>query len=75
VFAQQDASDRTLAARALAGDTAAFGRLVERYPRVLFTVALRMLGDYDAARDAARTAFVKAYQKLNTFDPTRRFFS
>jgi len=75
VFAEQEANDRTLVARARAGDTAAFERLVERYQRVLFTVALRMLGDYDAASDAAQTAFIKAYEKLDTFDPTRRFFS
>jgi RNA polymerase sigma-70 factor (ECF subfamily) len=34
-----------------------------------------MLGNPDAANDAAQNAFVKAYQKLDTFDPTRRFFS
>ena len=49
--------------------------IVERYQRLLFTVALRMLGDHDEASDAAQNAFVKAYQKLDTFDQSRRFFS
>ena len=75
VYVDQDADDLALVARCRAGETAAFEALVERYQRVLFTVALRMLGDYDAASDAAQNAFVKAYQKLDTFDPTRRFFS
>jgi RNA polymerase sigma-70 factor (ECF subfamily) len=74
-YVDQDADDLALVTRCRGGDTAAFEALVERYQRVLFTVALRMLGDYDAAGDAAQNAFVKAYQKLETFDPTRRFFS
>ena len=75
LFAEQDAHDPTLVGRARAGDTAAFEQLVERYHRVLFTVALRMLGEYEAADDAAQAAFVKGYQKLDSFDPARRFFS
>jgi RNA polymerase sigma-70 factor, ECF subfamily len=75
VYVGQDANDLALVERCLAGETAAFEALVKRYQRVLFTVAQRMLGDYDAASDAAQNAFVKAYQKLETFDPTGRFFS
>jgi RNA polymerase sigma-70 factor (ECF subfamily) len=61
--------------RVLRGDTAAFRPLVERYQRLLFTVALRMLGDREDAADAAQTAFVRAYQKLHTFDRRHKFFS
>ena len=75
VYVDQDADDLALVARCRSGETTAFEPLVERYQRVLFTVALRMLGDRDAAGDAAQNAFVKAYQKLDTFDPGRRFFS
>ena len=75
VYIDQDADDLALVARCRAGDTGAFEGLVERYQRVLFTVALRMLGDADEASDAAQNAFVKAYQKLETFDVSRRFFS
>lgn len=75
VYIDQDADDLALVARCRAGDTAAFEGLVTRYQRLLFTVALRMLGNADAANDAAQNAFVKAYQKLDTFDATRRFFS
>jgi RNA polymerase sigma-70 factor (ECF subfamily) len=75
VYMDQDADDLALIARCRAGETAAFEGLVVRYQRVLFTVAVRMLGDPDAAGDAAQNAFIKAYQKLETFDPSRRFFS
>ena len=74
-YMDSDADDLALVARCRAGGTAAFEVLVVRYQRVLFTVALRMLGNHAAACDAAQNAFVKAYQKLDTFDQTRRFFS
>ena len=67
--------DIVLVERCLGGDTAAFRPLVERYQRVLFTVAARMLGDGDEAADAAQNAFVRAYQKLQTFDHGHKFFS
>jgi len=74
VYVDQDADDLAIVARCRAGETAAFEALVTRYQRALFTVALRMLGDADEASDAAQNAFVKAYQKLETFDAGRRFF-
>jgi RNA polymerase sigma-70 factor (ECF subfamily) len=75
VYFTQDSDDAVLVQRALAGDEAAFEGLVTRHQRALFGVALRMLGDYDDARDATQAAFVKAYRKLATFDPKFRFFS
>jgi RNA polymerase sigma-70 factor (ECF subfamily) len=71
----QDATDVALVERVLAGETDSFEPLVRRYERVLFTVALRMLGNRDAAADAAQNAFVKAFEKLGTYDPRYRFFS
>jgi RNA polymerase sigma-70 factor (ECF subfamily) len=67
--------DGDVVARCLQGDVAAFEVLVERYHRVLYTVALRMLGNAEDARDATQEAFVKAYERLGTFNPEFRFFS
>jgi RNA polymerase sigma-70 factor, ECF subfamily len=75
VYFSQDAEDAALVARSLQGDAAAFEILVERYQRVLYTVAFRMLGNQDDARDAMQTAFVRAYERLATFNPDHRFFS
>jgi RNA polymerase sigma-70 factor, ECF subfamily len=75
VYVSQDADDRALVRTCLDGDRAAFGGIVERYQRVLFTVAVRMLGNRDDANDATQNAFVKAYRHLRSFDPGRRFFS
>jgi RNA polymerase sigma-70 factor (ECF subfamily) len=69
------ADDGQLVARCLEGEVEAFEPLVARYQRVLFNVAFRLLGDREDARDATQTAFVRAYEKLRTFDPAHRFFS
>ena len=61
--------------QSLAGDTDAFGLLVRRYQNVMYTVALRMVGNGEDARDVTQDAFVKAYRQLATFDPNYKFFS
>ena len=70
-----DSDDRTFVRQSLAGQTEAFGALVNKYQRVMYTVALRMLGNPEDARDATQDAFVKAYQHLATFDSRYRFYS
>lgn len=75
MYFHQDTDDPALVRRCLSGDTAAFETLVEEYQRVAFTVALRMLGDYEDARDATQNTFVKAFEKLHSYDPGHRFFS
>jgi len=74
-FVQDTATDKALVEQCLGGDASAFRPLVERYQRVLFTVAARMLGDEAEAADAAQNAFVRAYDKLQTYDPAHKFFS
>ena len=68
-------SDGALVERCLSGEEAAFEALVSRYQRGLFNVALRMLGSYEDARDSTQTAFVKAYEHLDSFDVSQKFFS
>ena len=67
--------EATLVARSLKGDARAFGELVDAYKRVLFNVTLRMVNNYDDAQDLVQTAFVKAHEKLHTYDRRRKFFS
>lgn len=64
-----------LVSACLAGDTTAFGVLVERYTGPLFNVAYRITHNRDDAIDATQSAFAKAYEKLDTFDFSHRFFS
>lgn len=42
---------------------------------MLFSVAYRMLGNQEDARDATQSAFIRAYEGLGSYDPKRRFFS
>jgi RNA polymerase sigma-70 factor, ECF subfamily len=67
--------DSELVVRCLEGEVDAFEPLVLRYQRVLYNVAWRMLGTREDARDVVQGAFVKAWERLDTFDPRRRFFS
>jgi len=70
-----DRDDAVLVRQAREGDTDAFGALATRYQHVMYTAALRMLGDAEDARDVTQDAFVKAYRQLATFDANFKFFS
>jgi RNA polymerase sigma factor (sigma-70 family) len=58
------AADADLVAATLGGDRAAFERIVERYQRLLCSLAYSALGDVRASEDAAQEAFVAAWTKL-----------
>ena len=75
VYFPSEQDDAALVKRTLAGDQGAFEGLVQRYQKVLYTVALRMLGNPDDAKDATQTAFVRAFERLASFDEQYKFFS
>ena len=53
--------------RAMNGDKEAFGRLVERYQGMVYTLAYNALGTHVDAEDAAQEVFLRAYRKLPGF--------
>ena len=59
--------DAALAARVLAGDTAAFERLMRRHNQRLYRVARALLRDAAEAEDALQDAYIAAYQSLAGF--------
>lgn len=59
--------------RALQGDQAAFGQLMHRYSGAVYNLAYRMLGNQQDAEDAAQEIFLRAYNRLESFDRSRRF--
>ncbi len=67
--------DAALVEQCRKGNTRAFDELVGKYQKTLFNVALRMTGEYDAAEEVTQLAFVKAYERLASFDPKYKFFS
>ena len=64
-----------LVAATLEGNPDAFGKLVDKYERPLFNLALRITGSRADAMDATQSAFLKAYEHLHRYDPRHRFFS
>lgn len=68
-------SDRDLIQRARRGGDAgqAFGELVTRYQTSVFNVCYRILHERAGAEDMAQESFVRAHERLNTFDEERPF--
>ncbi len=60
---------------ALGGDKKAFERLVNAYKGPVYNLAYRILGDREAALDAAQETFLRAYIHLDTYQPGRKFSS
>ena len=67
--------DNRIVARVLEGDTDAFALIVRRYQEVLYNLMVRTTGDREKAADLTQDTFLKAYARLETFQPDRRFFS
>jgi len=65
-------SDDDLIGCALGGDKSAFGELVTRYERVVFSFCLRYLADPEDAREAFQETFLRVYVHLNRFTFGRR---
>ena len=55
------------------GDDEAFTRLVESYQTHVYNLCYRMLGEAEAAEDAAQETFLRAYQHLHRYDRKRPF--
>jgi len=68
-------SDGEAIRRVLAGDGDAFAVLVERYQGRAFRLALRVLRDEEAARDAVQDSFLKAYSALPRFQGRSGFYT
>jgi RNA polymerase sigma-70 factor (ECF subfamily) len=65
--------ERAWIEQALEGDRSAFGHLVRAYERPVYNLTFRMLGSPTEAEDAAQETFLRAYNKLASYDPRRKF--
>jgi RNA polymerase sigma factor (sigma-70 family) len=66
-----DTSDRSLLARVANGDEAALGELYDRFGRVAYGLALRVLRDERLAEDAVQEAFLAIWRQAASFQPDR----
>ncbi len=55
------------------GNVSAFSFLVERYQNMVYSLALKLLKNAEDAEEMAQDTFVKAYQKLDTYEGKSKF--
>jgi RNA polymerase sigma-70 factor (ECF subfamily) len=67
--------DSHLAQEAVGGSEAAYRELVRRYASPAVNFVYRFVRDRALAEDLAQEGFLRVYQRLNTFDPQRKFSS
>jgi RNA polymerase sigma-70 factor (ECF subfamily) len=67
------ANEARLVDEARRGNKSAFGELVLRYERRVLRLVLQFIRDETLAEDLAQETFIRAYQRLDQFDPSRRF--
>jgi RNA polymerase sigma-70 factor (ECF subfamily) len=70
----ENLSDETLVARVLKGENAAFGILIKRYEKQIYSFAYNLTNNKDDAQDFAQEAFIKIYNNLHKYDKSRSFF-
>ena len=68
-------TDLELVEKVKAGDRKAFSELVKRHQRSVLRLSLRFVKDMGAAEDVTQDAFIKAYEKLNSFEGRATFKS
>ena len=66
-------SDREIVEQVLAGDRECFRLLVERHQGLVFRQIRRLIRDADQVEDLAQESFVKAYTRLDRYDPRWAF--
>jgi RNA polymerase sigma-70 factor (ECF subfamily) len=67
--------DAQLIGQALAGQTAAFGQLVQKYQDRLYNTVVHVAGNAEDAKDVVQEAFVQAFLKLESFQGASAFYT
>lgn len=70
---QAEPADEALVEQARGGDHEAFARLVERHRGPVYNLALRIVGQPEAAEEVLQETFLTVYRKLDGFRGEARF--
>lgn len=55
------------------GNKDAFGKIIEAYQSPVYNLAYRMLSNSGEAEEAAQEAFIRAYTRLDSYNPDHKF--
>ncbi len=66
--------EETLVHEILSGDVDSYALLMKRYQKPIYNLMLRMTGSEQDAADLTQETFVRAYEKLEKFNPSAPFF-
>jgi RNA polymerase sigma-70 factor, ECF subfamily len=72
-MSQSGPSDADDVRRTLAGDREAFGRLFDRYARVVRAVVVTVSGDFGMVEDLTQETFLRAYRRLASLNDPEGF--
>jgi RNA polymerase sigma-70 factor (ECF subfamily) len=70
-----NSDDYDLVKECLKGDKKSFEEIVEKYYKTIFRLSFRITRDHDNAEEITQSAFIKAYENLNSYDCKYKFFS
>jgi RNA polymerase sigma-70 factor, ECF subfamily len=70
-----DLNDYELSDLCKQGDTDAFDAIVRRYQHILYVTVIQIVQDLDRAKDVVQNVFIKAWQKIDTYNPDYRLYS
>jgi RNA polymerase sigma factor (sigma-70 family) len=65
--------ENALIDKILAGETALYANLVDKYKSYAFTIAMKILENRPEAEEAAQDGFIKAYHYLKSFNRQAKF--
>lgn len=68
-------SDKKLVSQTLQGDQDAYAQLVDRYKKQIYNLMYRHTNSADDAAEMTQDIFCKAYERLNTYQHEKSFFS
>jgi RNA polymerase sigma-70 factor (ECF subfamily) len=59
--------------RVLKGDSNAFAPLINKYKNMIFTLVIKIVKNREDAEEVAQDSFIKAYEKLGSFEGKSKF--
>lgn len=68
-------TDHELVREVMNGSLSSFEDLIERYQKTIFNLVAVLVGDQEDAKDITQDIFVKAFEKMDTFNFKYKFFS